>query len=122
MDGREVRESCKTDDQAKAEKVYKARVKELHRHQLDLTVPFLQQRDRKRSIADLLDALKADYELRGIASKPTLSNIAKMRAQFGAIRAIALSSEEIDGYIQQRLQDGYAKATVNRGLQLLGQA
>jgi integrase len=122
VDGREVRESTGTDDELKAKKVYKMRVKELHRHQLDPTVPFLQQRDRKRSIADLMDSLKADYEIRGIARPQNLSTIKRARADFGMIRATTLTSQEVDGYIQDRLAEGYAKASINRILQILKQA
>ena len=48
------------------------KLKEIHAHELDPTKPFLAQRDRKRTVADLLDALKADFQIRGIASSQNL--------------------------------------------------
>jgi integrase len=122
VDGREQRESTKTNDEDKARKILRAKLKEVHAHELDPTKPFLTQRHRKRSIADLLDALKADFGIRGIASKQNLSNIKRTRADFGTVRATALSSEAVDQYIERRLADGDAKASVNRALQLLNQA
>jgi hypothetical protein len=91
-------------------------------HELDPTKPFLTQRHRKRSIADLLDALKSDFEIRGIASKQNLSNIKRTRADFGMVRATALSPEAVDQYVEERLADVDAKASINRVLQLLKQA
>ena len=61
VDGREHRESSKTSDEAKASKILRAKLKEVHVHELDPTKPFLAQRDRKRRVADLLDSLKTDF-------------------------------------------------------------
>lgn len=122
VDAREQRESAKTNDEDRALKTLRAKLKEVHAHELDPAKPFLTQRHRKRTIADLLDALKADFEIRGIASKQNLSNINRMRADFGMVRATVLCSEAVDGYIEKRLANGDAKASVNRVLQLLKQA
>jgi integrase len=122
VDGKLQRESAKTSDEEKARKVLRAKLKEVHAHELDPTKPFITQRDRRRTVADLLDALKADFEIRGIASKQALSNIKRAKADFGAIRATALTSEDVDQYIEQRLADEYAKSSVNRVTQLVKQA
>jgi len=122
VDGREQRESTKSNDEDKARKTLRSKLKEVHAHELDPTKPFLTQRHRKRSIADLLDALKSDFEIRGIASKQNLSNIKRTRADFGMVRATALSPEVVDQYVEERLADGDAKASINRVLQLLKQA
>jgi integrase len=122
VDGKEQRESAKTSDEAKAGKILKAKLKEVHAHELDPTKPFLNQRNRKRSVGNLLDALKADYQIRGIARPPNLSTIKRARADFGMIRATALTSQDVDEYIQDRLAEGYAKASVNRILQILKQS
>ena len=45
-----------------------------------------------------------------------------VRSAFGHIRATALSADQVDGYIQRRLSEGAAKASVNRVTQLLKQA
>ena len=122
VDGREQRESAKTNNEEKARKTLRTKLKEVHAHELDPTKPFLSQRHRKRSIADLLDALKSDFEIRGIASKQNLSNIKRTHDDFGGVRAIALSPEAVDQYVEERLADGDAKASINRVLQLLKQA
>jgi integrase len=122
VDGREQRETAKTSDEGKAQKYLRKKLKEVHAHELDPTKPFLTQRERRRTVADLLDALKSDFEIRGIASMQSLSNIKRTRADFGMVRATALTAEDVDQYIENRLADGNAKASINRTLQLLKQA
>ncbi len=122
VDGREQRESTKTSDEEKAGKILRAKLKEVHVHELDPTKPFITQRNRKRSVGDLLDALKTDFEIRGIASPQNLCNIKRAREDFGTFRASALYAEDIDSYITERLKDGSAKASVNRVLQLVQRA
>lgn len=96
VDGIEHRESTKTSDPIKAEKYLRARLKEVHAHELDPTKPFITQRDRKRSIDDLMDGLKADFTLRGKDSAQNLSNIKRAKADFGQIRALQLTAETVD--------------------------
>jgi integrase len=122
VDGKIQRESTKTADEGKAEKILRGRLKEVHAHELDFSKPFLAQRDRKKTIADLLDALKADFKIRGIDSPQNLSNIKRAREDFGSFRALCLSSDDIDGYVTERLNDGSAKASINRVLQLVKQS
>jgi integrase len=122
VNGRLQRESAKTDDEQKALKTLRARLKEVHAHELDPTKPFITQRDRRRAVAELLDALKSDFEIRGIASNQALSNIKRAKADFGMIRATSLTADAIDQYIEQRLADGHAKASINRVTQLVKQA
>ncbi len=122
VDGREQRESARTTDEEKARKYLRAKLKEVHAHELDTAKPFITQRDRRRSIGDLLDALKADFEIRGIASKQNLSNINRARTDFGMTRATTLRAEDVDGYIEERLAAGSAPASINRVTQLLHQA
>ncbi len=122
VDGREQRETARTTDEAKAQKYLRAKLKEVHAHELDPGKPFITQRDRRRTIADLMDALKADFKIRGIDSQQNLSNIKRARADFGRVRATALTTEAVDQYIENRLTDEDAKASINRTLQLLKQA
>jgi integrase len=122
VNGRLQRESAKTEDEQKAFKTLRARLKEAHVTELDPSKPFLSQRDRRRTIADLLDALEADLKIRGIASPQAKSNLKRLRSDFGMVRAMTLTASDVDLHIEQRLRDGYAKASVNRALQLLKQA
>jgi integrase len=121
VDGIEHRESTKTDDPIKAEKYLRARLKEVHAHELDPTKPFISQRDRRRKIDDLMDGLKADFEIRAKWNPQVRTNIEHVRSAFGTIRAMNLTKEDVDDYISQRLAAGYANASINRTTQLLKQ-
>lgn len=128
VDGRQHRESTKASDPNKAEKVLRARLKEVHAHELDPSRSFVSQHDRRRTVADLMDALKTDFQIRGIDSGPNLSNIKRVREDFGHYRAAALTAEAIDKYIANRLRPTDAStvpsaaSSINRVTQLLGQA
>src|SRR4051812_18222992 len=122
VDGREQRESAKTKDEAAAQKYLRRKLKEVHAHELDPAKPFLSQRDRKRTVSDLMDALKADFEIRGKWNPQIRTNMEHVRSAFDGIRATGLSAEQVDGYIQRRLSEGAAKASINRVTQLLKQA
>jgi integrase len=122
VDGRQMRESSKTGDPMKAEKYLRGRLKEVHAHELDASRPFISRSDKLRTIAELMDALKTDFAIRGKDSRQNLSNIARARADFGTVRATSLTPEQVDRYIEDRLLMGSAKASINRVTQLLGQA
>jgi integrase len=122
VDGREQRESAKTDDEGIAKKYLRRKLKEVHAHELDPARPFITQRERKRTVDDLMDALKSDFEIRGKWNPQLRTNTGHVRSAFGEVRATGLTAEDVDGYIQKRLADGAAKASVNRVTQLLKQA
>jgi integrase len=122
VDGRQQRESTKKSDREQAEKYLHKRLKEVHAHELDASRQFVSQHDKRRTIAELMDALKTDFEIRGKNSGQNLSNIARARTDFGITRAAALTAEQVDRYVQDRLIDGSAKASINRVTQLLRQA
>ena len=122
VDGREQRESAKTDNEGAAQKYLHKKLKEVHAHELDPAKPFITQRERKRTVADLMDALKGDFEIRGKWNPQARTNVEHVRAAFGHIRATSLTAEEVDRYIQQRRSGGAAKASINRVTQLLKQA
>jgi integrase len=119
--GREVRESCETDDPAKAEKRLRACLKRVHVHEAHPEEKLLNSRDRRKTVADLMDALAVNFELRGKASPQNLSRIARVKKDFGSHRALALTPEAIANYIRDRLAQGDAKASVNRITQVLAQ-
>jgi integrase len=122
VDGKKQRESAKTNDEEKARKTLRAKLKEVHAHELDPAKPFITQRERRRTISELLDALKADLEIRGKWSPQARTNVEHIRTAFGSMRAVHLTDPDVAHYIKQRLEDGYAKASVNRTTQLLKQA
>ena len=122
VDGREQRESAKTSNEETAQKYLRRKLKEVHAHELDPTKPFLTQRDRKRTVDDLMDALKTDFEIRAKWNPQVRTNVEHVRSAFGNLRATALTVEQVDDYIQNRLSEGAAKASINRVTQLLKQA
>lgn len=125
--GTEYREAAKdkngknTCDPATAEKFLQARVKEKHAAEIGATV-FTTPAAKRITVAELCDALKADFVLRGKASPQNLCNLAKVSRRFGDCRAVALTAERVDEYIQERLGEGDRPATINRVLQLLHQS
>jgi integrase len=60
--------------------------------------------------------------LRGKLSAQNSSHLKRVQEDFGEYRAMDLTSERIDRYIEQRLDAGAAKASINRVTQMLGQA
>jgi integrase len=100
----------------------RGRLKEVHAHELDPSTPFVSRHDKRRTVADLLDALKVDYEIREKDSPQNLSGIKRARADFGSFRAGSLTKEQIDLYVVSQRKEGYADATINRITQLLKQA
>jgi integrase len=77
---------------------------------------------KPRTIGELLDALKADYELRGKDSGTNLNIIELVYAEFGDRIAERLTAEDITRYVQRMRKEKIAdKTTVNR-LQILTQA
>lgn len=122
VDGREQRESARTNSEERAQKYLRNKLKEVHAHELDPAKPFITQRERKRTVSDLMNGLRADFEIRGKWNPQVNTNLEHVRSAFGDIRATVLTAEEVDEYIQRRLAHGSAKASINRVTQLLKQA
>jgi integrase len=84
---------------------------------------FIGPQQERVLVCELLDALETDLTLRQARSLPALkSHLKKIRASFGDRRAIDVSSEAVDRYVEARLSDGAANATINRETGLLRQA
>jgi integrase len=66
--------------------------------------------------------LARDFKFRGKDGSQNISNLNRVRRDFGGLRAITLTAEAVDTYIEQRLAEGSAPASVNRVTQMLGQA
>ena len=78
--------------------------------------------EQKAECTCLCCALERDFRLRGKDSTQNMSNLDRVRRDFGGQRATALGAEEIDQYVEKCGGEGAAPASVNRTLQLLGQA
>jgi integrase len=131
--GKEIRESVdkyfrERGDKSKqitdkhAEKLLRLRRGEIGADSLGAKA-FIGPQQERVLVCELLDALETDLTLRQAASLPALkSHLKRIRAAFGDRRAVDISSETVDRYVQSRLSDGAANATINRENGLLAQA
>jgi len=122
VNGRQERESAKTTDPKDAEKYLRERVQKARAHEDDPSKPFSYRRDKRKMIAEVMDALEVKFKLKGKNSRQNLSNIQRVRSDFGHVRAASLTAEQVDRYQQDRREEGYANASINRWTQLLKQA
>ncbi len=98
----------------------KHRVRQVGADQLGLRKFVTPQASRLR-IHTLIEALRQDYELRGKLSPQSSSHLDRVDRDFGEFVAATLTSEQIDSYIRERLEQGDAASSINRTCQLLGQ-
>jgi integrase len=119
--GKEYRESTGTPEWQAAEKFLKRRLKEVGADQIGKGA-FVGPQQERIKVGKLLDALEADYGLRGKDGPQFRSHLKHIRDHFGAWRAMEVSPEAVDKYIVARQASGSAAATINRSTQLLAQA
>ncbi len=84
--------------------------------------PFVGPQQERVIVGELLDGLERDYKLRDKWGIKVASNVKPVREYFGSWRAADLSANALGTYIESLREAGYSNATVNRRLQLLGQA
>ena len=129
--GKEHRESTGQTDEKKAQKFLDRKLKEIHADQIGAKTFVGPQQERIR-VSELLDALEADYSLRGKMSPQLKAHLKQVRHYFGDWRALEVTSEAVDKFISGLLagepgvtlsdRGPKAPATVNRATQLLAQA
>jgi hypothetical protein len=120
--GKEHRESTGTPDLKKARSWHKAKLDEIGAGRRGLTL-VTTPASKRVTVGELLDALEADYRLRGVKSSAQIkSHLKPVSAHFGDWRAVDITAEAADAYIEARLEADKAPATVNRETQLLSQA
>jgi len=100
-----------------AVKVLRVTVRALDRG--ELVVP----QTRRITVGELLDALLVWMANQGRASVGKVrSHLTHVRAAFGELKAVAVTSDAVERYKAERLAAGAANATVNRELQALARA
>lgn len=119
--GRLIRESAKTSDPEQALKHLRKCTKAADKAE-GAGLDYMTSKLRKRSISDLIAALRTHFENEGQLSPQMLSNLKRVDQDFGMYRALALTAEEVDGYIQRRLAAEDKPASINRITQVLKQA
>src|SRR5215207_5674929 len=104
VNGQEHRESSRSTSKREAEKL-------LAKRQAELSVGILTAPDAKRvTFDDLADMVRADYKVRARRSSVTLEgSLANLQAFFGGCRALAITSDRITTYEQDRLSAGAAR-------------
>jgi len=70
----------------------------------------------------LSDVLENDYRIRGKLTPQAKSHLKAIREPLKHLRAVSLSEQEIDKWIENALAEGYASATVNTRSSIIGQA
>ena len=83
---------------------------------------FISPAQQRMTVGELLDALKADYTLRGKWTRQVDSVVKTVRARFGTWRATAVTSEAVESWQIDLRDQEYKDATVNRFCQVLGQS
>jgi integrase len=120
--GKEHRESTGTPDLKKAKRFHKQRLDELAGDRQGLKT-FLGPVAQRVRVGELLDDLERDYGLRQVKSWASIrAHMKPIAEHFGTWRAVDITAEAVDTYVEDRLEAGKAAATINRELQPLGQA
>lgn len=118
--GKQIRESTQTGDEERAKKYLRHKLKEVGALEL-AGKPLITSRDRRKTVSDLMDALEKDFAIRDILTAQAKSQVKRVRADFAGERAMNLSKEDVDLYIERRLAAGDAPASINRTTGLLKQ-
>lgn len=116
-----------TDENRKAAEAFLAYKVDRVKEEKNSDRPFIGPQQQRITVSKLLDALEADYKLRGKDSPQFKAHLKPVREHFGDWRALDVPAESVDKFIAKRLEgdgegQGKAPATVNRSTQLLGQA
>jgi integrase len=122
-DGRsvEVRESAGTTE-ADAKRALKRRQDQLGAHRSGAR-PFQGPQQERVTVWQLLENLERDYTLRGMASLQQLrAHLKHIKAYFGNDRALEVTPARVGAYMELRLEEGAANATVNREVEGLQRA
>jgi integrase len=124
---REFRESTGFADVKRAEKFLKGRLKEVGADQIGAKTFGGPQQERV-SVGEIFDELIAEYKRGGRRGTPRAvspqmrSHLNRVLEFFGAMRAMDVHKCHVNEFILKLKDEGKENATVNRSLQLLGQA
>lgn len=118
----EVRESSKSNREKDAKQLLRDRQNEVTNDRKGIR-KFQGPKAERITVAELLDALTADYEQRGIKSyRRTLNHMKPVREFFGDLRAVNVNPDHIRKYKALRQGEKCSNSTINRGLEILSAA
>ena len=103
--GKEFRESTREIDEGKTRRFLQHKLKLVGADQIGAQ-SFTTPKATRFTVHDLLESLKKDFELRGKLSPQNKSGLARAESDFGNYRALALTAENVDAYVQERLAQG----------------
>jgi integrase len=106
-----VRKATAKNTQAAAERLLTQRQKTAN------TPAFVGPEAERLTVDELADAVVADYAIQEHRSLADVArHVAQIKATFSGLRAVSLTADRIAAYAKQRLEEGYARASVNREL------
>jgi integrase len=120
----EIRESAGSDDEAKARAKLDDRLREVENHRRQIR-PFEGPTAARLTVGELLDAVKADWQLRERKSlSQTLPHLERVREALGSRKAMSLTPDQIRAWVKRmKAEPGpLANGTINRRLEVLGRA
>src|SRR5262245_16267716 len=121
-DGKSLQHREPGGTEAEAKRLLRKRLQEVAVHRSGLR-PFQGPSQERLMLEDLLRALEADYEMRGLKSLPQLrSQLKHVRAFWGLDRVVSVTTDRIAKYIISRQNEGAAPASINRELSALQRA
>jgi integrase len=105
--GKLIEESSGTSDEKQARRALRQKLKPAD------TEDFVSPKARKVTVDELADLIRADYVRRGNRSR-VAPRLTHLLTAFAGRKALAITSEEVDQYLDARLAAGAAVATANR--------
>jgi integrase len=125
--GKEHRQSTGETDPGKAEKFLSRKLKDRDADLIAAKV-FITPQQERVTVNQILDVLVTKYESGGddgetrVVNPPMKSHLKRLRAFFGAMRAMSVYQCHVDEFRSRLKAEGKKNATVNRPLQLLEQS
>jgi integrase len=119
FNGQRIQRSSKVENRREAENIEKAAWTQLARGEVGIED---KPKPKIRTVGELLDSLRADYELRGKGSVPNLSLISVVKEVFGTKNSDKLTNDDVVAYVTKRRKEGRADSTISNHLQVLSQA
>ena len=113
--GRAFAESAKTNDLEKAEKYLQRRLAQI------ITGTFIGPRAERIKVSELADGFLREYRINGRKSMNDAETRWKLHLKpvFGHLRAVQVSTDHLNSYVDDRQRGGASNATINRELAAL---
>jgi integrase len=115
-EGRRIRASSKQGDREAAENIASAHRTRLAEGNWNL------KKKKKVTVGELLDKVQKEYEANRTFCAQKRSLLVRARADFGTKMAHELTEDDLTAYVERRLFEGAAPATVNRLTEVLRKA